>query len=85
MSADSGPLEKAEKARAKLLSAPDEEDTGRFEVPVEVPVRVKGMLAALFSLPPRGRTLVVALFVAGCFAMVWRFGPAIVGLFYPGQ
>ena len=76
------PLEKAEATRQKMLSAPGVEDTGRFEVPSDAPARLRWSLAALFSLPPGGRTAVLLLTVVCLTALVWRFGPAVVSLFY---
>lgn len=77
------PLDNVEHIRGELRSVTDEaEDTGVTNMPSTAPPRIKGFLAALFSLPPWGRTLVMALLVVGSLGLVWRFGPAIVGLFW---
>lgn len=62
------PLDRLTRAREELKSIDDDEpDTGVTNIPDDAPPRVKGLLAALFSLPPAGR--VVALVVLGLAAI----------------
>lgn len=72
------PLDSLARAREELKSAADEEpDTGVTHVPDGLGERGKVGLAALFSLPPWGRTVVVLAVVALIGALAWRLGPAL--------
>ena len=79
----SDPLDALAEARAELRSVTDdEEDTGVTNLPSDAPAKLRWSLAALFSLPPGGRTAVLLLTVVCLTALFWRFGPAVVSLFY---